>query len=62
MFYLLKLLRNKQRSIHNSTSEDEESNDDNSINTPFRRLLELYPGVLQGFLFLLLVARHMRVK
>ncbi|XP_060586401.1 transient receptor potential cation channel subfamily A member 1 homolog [Ruditapes philippinarum] len=52
MFYLLKLLRNTPR-IQNSTSEvgrPFESNDNNSINTPLRRLLQLYPEVISELL------------
>ncbi|XP_060576158.1 transient receptor potential cation channel subfamily A member 1 homolog [Ruditapes philippinarum] len=53
MFYLLKLLRNTQRPLHNSTSEvgsPFESNDNNSITSPFRRLLELYPEFVSDLL------------
>ncbi|XP_060576156.1 transient receptor potential cation channel subfamily A member 1 homolog [Ruditapes philippinarum] len=53
MFYLLKLLRNTQRPLQNSTSEvgsPFESNDNNLITSPFRRLLELYPEVISDLL------------
>ncbi|XP_060591227.1 uncharacterized protein LOC132746167 [Ruditapes philippinarum] len=50
IFYLLKLLRNTQRNSTVEVGIPFESTDNFSINSPFRRLLELYPEIISDLM------------